>query len=69
MAVNLVGQIGRAAARDLLESSFAQFQADRRVVGLAQQIRRNDETAAEYGSEMSCHLGDFGEYCASAPAI
>ena len=35
MAVNLVGQVGRDRARELLESSFAQFQADRAVVGLA----------------------------------
>ncbi len=34
MAVNLVDQMGRPAARDLLESSFAQFQADRAVAGL-----------------------------------
>ncbi len=44
MAVNLVDQMGRPAARDLLEASFAQFQADRAVVGLVKQIRRNDET-------------------------
>ena len=37
--------MGRAAARDLLESSFAQFQADRAVAGLVQQIRRNEATA------------------------
>ena len=39
MAVNLVGQVGRDRARELLESSFAQFQADRAVVGLARQVR------------------------------
>ena len=33
MAVNLVGQVGRRARATLLESSFAQFQADRAVVG------------------------------------
>ena len=33
MAVNLVATMGRADARVLLESSFAQFQADRAVVG------------------------------------
>ena len=33
MAVNLVGSVGTEAARELLESSFAQFQADRSVVG------------------------------------
>ena len=39
MAVNLTGQAGRARAATLLESSFAQFQADRGVVGLARQVR------------------------------
>ena len=38
MAVNLVGRLGAAAARELLEQSFAQFQADRSVVGLARQV-------------------------------
>ena len=39
MAVNLVGQFGRDRARTILESSFAQFQADRAVVGLSRQVR------------------------------
>jgi ATP-dependent RNA helicase HelY len=62
MAVNLVDQMDRPAARELLESSFAQFQADRAVGGLVKQIRRNDETLVEYGQQMQCHLGDFAEY-------
>jgi ATP-dependent RNA helicase HelY len=62
MAVNLVGQFGRARARELLESSFAQFQADRAVVGLARQIRRNEEGLAGYREAMTCHLGDFEDY-------
>ena len=62
MAVNLVGQVGRDTARQLLESSFAQFQADRSVVGLKRQIARNDKAIADVRSRMSCHLGDFTEY-------
>jgi ATP-dependent RNA helicase HelY len=62
MAVNLVDQMGRPAARDLLESSFAQFQADRAVAGLVEQIRRNEETLRQYAAQMQCHLGDFAEY-------
>ncbi|HEU5266439.1 MAG TPA: DEAD/DEAH box helicase [Jatrophihabitans sp.] len=62
MAVNLVDQMGRDAARGLLEASFAQFQADRAVAGLAAQIRRNTETLRQYAERMRCHLGDFGEY-------
>ena len=47
MAVNLVAQMGRPAARELLESSFAQFQADRCVVGWSGRSDRNEATLAE----------------------
>ncbi len=62
MAVNLVGSVGRHTAREILESSFAQYQADRAVVGLARQVRRNEEALVGYGEAMTCHLGDFAEY-------
>jgi ATP-dependent RNA helicase HelY len=62
MAVNLVGQVGRTRAREILETSFAQFQADRAVVGLARQARRQEEALAGYAEAMRCHLGDFNEY-------
>jgi ATP-dependent RNA helicase HelY len=62
MAVSLIGQMGRTQARDVLETSFAQFQADRGVVALAAQIRRNDEALEGYRQSMECHLGDFAEY-------
>ncbi|MBB5804009.1 ATP-dependent RNA helicase HelY [Saccharothrix ecbatanensis] len=62
MAVNLVNQLGAAAARDILEQSFAQFQADRSVVGLARRIDRNREALDGYAEAMTCHLGDFSEY-------
>jgi ATP-dependent RNA helicase HelY len=64
MAVNLVGSVGVDAARELLESSFAQFQADRSVVGLARQVQRNEELLAAQSVEMGCDVGDFGEYFA-----
>jgi ATP-dependent RNA helicase HelY len=64
MAVNLVGQVGRARAREILQTSFAQFQADRAVVGLARQVRRQEEALAGYAKAMTCHLGDFAEYAA-----
>jgi ATP-dependent RNA helicase HelY len=69
MAVNLVGQMGRVAARELLESSFAQFQADRGVVGLMRQVRRNEEALAGYRESMQCHLGDFEEYAGLRRAL
>jgi ATP-dependent RNA helicase HelY len=62
MAVNLVGSVGREAARTLLESSFAQFQADASVVGLARQVARNLEGLEGYRQAMTCHLGDAEEY-------
>ena len=64
MAVNLVGSVGADASRELLESSFAQFQADRSVVGLARQVQRNSETLSIYDTEMGCEHGDFAEYFA-----
>ena len=39
MAVNLIEQFGRDRTREILESSFAQFQADRAVVDLARKVR------------------------------
>ena len=69
MAVNLVGSVGPERARGLLESSFAQFQADRSVVGLARQVTRNSESMAAMAAEMACHLGDFDEYFALRIAI
>jgi len=62
MAVNLVERLGAKQAREMLEQSFAQFQADRGVVGLARRIERNHEALAGYKESMTCHLGDFTEY-------
>ncbi len=62
MAVNLTGQFGRAKAATLLESSFAQFQADRAVVGLARQVRRAREELDRLAGQMNCEAGDAVEY-------
>ncbi|GHD12701.1 DEAD/DEAH box helicase [Zhihengliuella salsuginis] len=62
MSLNLFSQFGRDRARSILESSFAQFQADRSVVGLARQVRSREESLAGYEKAMQCHLGDFTEY-------
>jgi len=62
MAVNLIEQFSRERARDILESSFAQFQADRAVVDIARKVRSQQESLAGYEKSMSCHLGDFREY-------
>ena len=62
MSINLIARFGRERARGSLESSFAQFQADRAVVGLVRQIRKNDSAAAEQDESAQCHLGNFTEY-------
>ena len=62
MSINLLERYGRDRARNSLKSSFAQFQADRAVVGLDRQIRKNSEAVKEYQTDTLCHLGNFAEY-------
>jgi ATP-dependent RNA helicase HelY len=62
MAVNLIEQFGRERTREILESSFAQFQADRAVVDLARKVRGQQDSLDGYAEAMRCHLGDFAEY-------
>jgi ATP-dependent RNA helicase HelY len=62
MAVNLISRFGRERARGSLESSFAQFQADRAVIGLVKQQRRNQSAIDELLEQAKCHLGDFADY-------
>ena len=69
MAVNLVSQVGRERAREILETSFAQFQADRGVVGLAKQASANSEALDGYAQAMQCDRGDFAEYMRLRRAI
>ncbi|HYO86530.1 MAG TPA: DEAD/DEAH box helicase [Dermatophilaceae bacterium] len=62
MAVNLVATVGHQRAAGVLERSFAQFQADRGVVGLSTTIRHNQDAMAGHDEAMTCHLGDFPQY-------
>ncbi|MEC5149706.1 DEAD/DEAH box helicase [Cryobacterium sp. GrIS_2_6] len=64
MAVNLIDQFGRDRTRTVLESSFAQFQADRAVVDMARAVRQQEESLTGFAASMVCHLGDFTEYSA-----
>ncbi len=64
MAVNLIAQFGHDRTRTILESSFAQFQADRHVVELARTVRRNEESLSGYEKAIECDLGDFRAYAA-----
>ncbi|HEX5302863.1 MAG TPA: helicase-related protein, partial [Streptosporangiaceae bacterium] len=69
MAVNLTGWAGRARASALLESSFAQFQADRGVLGLTRQVRKNRQAMADLAASMKCDQGDFAEYAGLRRAL
>ncbi len=62
MTVNLIARRGRAAARSLLEQSFAQFQTDRTIVGKARQVRLGDERIHELETTLVCEHGDAAEY-------
>ena len=69
MAVNLLERMPRARVREVLEESFAQFQADHGVVELAAQARRKRRSLEGLEKEMACRLGDFREYAALRQAI
>ena len=69
MAVNLLERMPRARAREVLEESFAQFQADRGVVELAAQARRKRRSLEGLEKDMTCRLGDFREYASLRQAI
>src|SRR6266700_1374882 len=62
MAVNLVRNYSREEARHLLNSSFAQFLADRGVVALERQLERDRAFLEGYHRSMACDRGDFAEY-------
>ena len=64
MVVNLLEHSTVEQARELLESSFAQFQADRAVVSLASRLRDARARAGALRGDLACQYGDALEYCA-----
>ena len=62
MAVNLIERFGRARTRQSLESSFAQFQADRAVVDLARKLRSQETSLAGFEKSMTCERGNYAAY-------
>ncbi|HVL63994.1 MAG TPA: DEAD/DEAH box helicase [Actinomycetota bacterium] len=62
MAVNLVRNYDRHDAEHLVNSSFAQFQADRDVVQLERNLERNEAYLASYRERMKCDQGDTEGY-------
>lgn len=69
MSINLISQFGSSRARTSLESSLAQFQADKAVVGLAKQIRKNEGARDDLFNQSKCDQGDFVEYSSMRAAI
>lgn len=62
MAVNLLARSDMATTRRVLESSFAQYQADAAVVELAQKLRATEEEVEEAKAQLQCDRGDAAEY-------
>ncbi len=62
MAVNLLATTTSELSRELLGSSFAQFQADHSVHGLERQVAKNREFRTSLQADLACHLGEFNEY-------
>ncbi len=62
MAVNLLKHRSKKQVNEVLESSFAQYQADASVVKLAQKLRKATSQVEEASADLHCDLGDAAEY-------
>jgi ATP-dependent RNA helicase HelY len=62
MTINLVHRMGPERAHQLLEQSFAQYQADRSVVGLVRGIERGEHMLDEIAAEMGGPEAPIFEY-------
>ncbi len=62
MTINLVHRMGPEQAHQLLEQSFAQYQADRSVVGLVRGIERGKRMLDEIAAELGGHEAPIFEY-------
>uniref|UniRef100_UPI0035CC8E2B DEAD/DEAH box helicase n=1 Tax=uncultured Mycobacterium sp. TaxID=171292 RepID=UPI0035CC8E2B len=62
MTINLVNRMGPEQAHQLLEQSFAQYQADRSVVGLVRGIERGQRLLDEIAAELGGHDAPILDY-------
>ena len=69
MTINLVNQMGPTQAHKLLERSFAQYQADRSVVGLVRAIERGERMLDEIAAELGGRDAPMLEYARMRAAI
>lgn len=66
MTINLVSQMGPQQAHQLLERSFAQYQADNSVRGLVRDMQRGENMLTELADELGW---DRGSHPDAPPAI
>ncbi|MDO5661960.1 MAG: DEAD/DEAH box helicase [Brachybacterium sp.] len=69
MTVNLLDRFDLQRSRETLEMSFAQYQSDRKVVGIARRARELEDTVAAYRDAAVCERGDVLEYAEIRQAI
>jgi ATP-dependent RNA helicase HelY len=62
MTINLVHQMGREQAHAILERSFAQYQADRSVVGVVRAIERGEQLKKDVENELGAEAGVILEF-------
>ena len=62
MTANLLARMTPEAAKDVLRSSFAQFQADSDIAHYESHARKLNDAAEGYATAMHCEYGDFIEY-------
>ena len=62
MVANLVSRCDRQQARDLVASSFAQYQADRQVTRLLSRLQRRQQRAAELARVLGEQRGAVADY-------
>ncbi|MCS4484351.1 DEAD/DEAH box helicase [Gleimia sp. 6138-11-ORH1] len=65
MVANLAAAGNLASARQVMDQCFAQFQADRKVVGLAVEAKQAEQLLEKLAPQVECHLGDAREYFAA----
>lgn len=68
MTINLVQQMGPDLARQLLERSFAQYQADRSVVGLVRGVERGERMLAEIAADLDPAMLEYARLRAEISA-
>ncbi|WP_346764800.1 DEAD/DEAH box helicase [Rhodococcus sp. HNM0569] len=69
MSINLVHRMGTERSRSLLEQSFAQFQADRSVVGVTRGIERNERDIAALLEQLGGPDSEYLQYARLRDAL